>query len=107
MQTIKSEIKESMRVELYIANNIIDHRRQFEALLQRLNVIVEINSNCDHHRSPTPLAELIEKQSRITWNINNLNAKLDESRTRYAEIQSSLSECDAIIEIHGAKINKK
>jgi hypothetical protein len=107
MQTFKSELIESMRVELYIANNIIDYRRQFEALLHRLTIIVEINSNCDHQRSPTPLAELIENQSRIRWNINNLNTRLNESRTRYAEIQSSLSECDAIIEKHSAKINKK
>ena len=107
MQTIKSELIESMRVELHIANIIIGYRREFEALQHRFTVIIEINLNCDHHCSPTPLAELIEQQGRITWNLNNLSVKLEESRVRYAEIQYSLRECDAFIEKTAQKINKK
>ena len=103
MQKLKSELIKSMRVELHIANIIIGYRREFEALQRDFTVIIQVNSNCDHHCSPTPLAELIEKQSRITWNLNNLSVKLEESRVRYAEIQSSLSKCDAAIEKNGAK----
>ncbi len=100
MQSFKLELKKSERVELYIANIIIGYRRQFEILQQRLTVIVDRLRNTDtaHHRSPTLLAELIEKQNRIIHNITNLNVKLEESRARYAEIQSSLSTCDSIIE---------
>lgn len=107
MQAFKLELKKSERVELYIANIIIGYRKQFEVLQLRLTVIVERLRTTDtaHHSSPTLLAELIEKQNRLIQNIANLNAKLEESRARYAEIQTSLSTCDSIIE--NTKSNKK
>ena len=109
MQTYKLELKDSERVELYIANIILDYRRKFESLQQHLASIVEslISSDTYSRRSPTVLENLIEKQERITQNISDLNASLDRSRKRYTEIQSSLFECEKLIERIAQFLNKK
>lgn len=109
MQTYKLELINSERVELYIANIILDYRRKFESLQERLTVIVEslISSDTYNLCSPTVRADLIEKQKRITQNISDLNASLERSRKRYAEIQSSLIECEKLIERIARFIERK
>ena len=102
MQTFKTELIESARIEIYIANTIIKFIRKFEDLLQRFTALVELHSNLGC--LPSLLKELIEKKERTTWNLNNCKAKLNESRIRYVEIQASLSECEEVIAKSGAKI---
>jgi hypothetical protein len=104
MQTFKIELIESARIELYIANTILDYIRKFEGLLQRFTVLVQVYS--DIIILPTLLEELIERKERIIWNINNCKTKLNESRVRYVEIQASLSECEAVIAQTVPKFNK-
>ncbi len=102
MQTFKTELKKSARIEIYIANNILKFIRKFEGLLQRFTVLVELYSNLGC--LPSVLEELIAHKERTIRNINNCRAKLSESRTRYLGIQASLSECEEVIDKNGAKI---
>ena len=93
MEIFKSELTKSIRVELHIANNTIE----YEAFLQRLTVIIE-TPDTHNRRSPVVLAELIKTKNRFTRNIIELNAILEMSRARYCETQSSLRECNRLME---------
>jgi hypothetical protein len=106
MQTFKLELIKSLRVELYIANIFIDYKRKFEILLHRLAAIIE-GLDSQKGRSPNVLAALTEKRNRITRNISDINATLERSRARFAEIQNSLIECESLIKRSAHFITKK
>jgi len=105
MEIFKSELTKSIRVELHIANNAINLRREYEAFLQNLIVIIE-TPDTHNRRSPVVLAELIKTKNRFTRNIIKLNAILEMSRARYCETQSSLRECNRLMEKMSQFINK-
>jgi hypothetical protein len=106
MQTFKLELIKSLRVELYIANIFIDYKRKFQILLHRLTAIIE-SLDSQKGRSSNVLAELTEKRNRITQNISDINATLERSRARFAEIQNSLIECESLIKRSAHFITKK